>query len=76
MGFVTQLRQFVKAFTLPFTYDEMVVAPEVMALYTCYAFVPQALMDQWAAAGFTIGAVFEWLLIPVNIARAVLTAVG
>ena len=67
---------FVKVFALPFTVDAMVVSPEIMALYTVYDFIPQALMDQWAVAGFTVGAVFEWLLIPVNVARAVFTAVG
>ena len=55
---------------------KMVVTPEVQAMYNLYGFVPQSMMDAWSESGFMIGSVLEWLSIPVNLARALLTSLG
>ena len=60
--------------TIPF---KMAGVPaHILALYDQFDFIPDAIYSGWAEGGYTLGQIFEWLLIPVQIAAAVLTAVG
>ena len=50
--------------------------PIFLHFYEQFDFIPDAIYSGWAEGGYTLGQIFEWLLIPVQIAAAVLTSVG
>ena len=52
------------------------IPAHIINLYEQYDFIPEAIYAGWAAGGYTIGQIFEWLLVPLQMATAVLAAVG
>ena len=52
------------------------IPAHILNLYEQYDFIPEAIYNGWAAGGYTIGQIFEWLLVPLQMATAVLAAVG
>ena len=54
----------------------MALSQSALAVYNQVGFVPEELMTQWAAAGFMIGPVVEWLAIDMNVINTVAIHVG
>ena len=54
----------------------MAISPSAHAVYTQVGFVPDELMQQWAATGFIMGPIVEWLSIDTAVANAVAAHVG
>ena len=52
------------------------IPAHILNLYDQYDFIPEAIYNGWAAGGYTIGQIFEWLLVPLQMATAVLAAIG
>ena len=52
------------------------MAFDLSSLYNQHDFVPDELLQAWSQVGYPLGAIFEWLMLPLGIATAFCTMVG